>query len=153
MELWKRWVEFGAFTSLMRDHLWDNNPGAIKLWTNDSTIAFFKKYAMLHKMIQPYLYSLAIESSKSGVPIIRHMMLEYPTDTSTYNCEYQYMLGSELIIAPVVEEHADTKEVYLPEGEWKYLWDDKMYQGKHWVTVKAPVDEIPVFIKKGSNVL
>ena len=63
----------------------------------------------------------------------------------------QYMLGSELIIAPVIEENATSKEVYLPEGEWIYFWTNEICQGGDWVRVGAPVDWIPIFIKKNTS--
>ncbi len=83
--------------------------------------------------------------------MIRHMFLEFPGDPETYHCEYQYMLGSELIVAPVIEEKATTKELYLPEGEWLYYWTNESYQGKNWIKVRAPVNRIPLFIKKNTS--
>ena len=151
MELWKRWVQLGAFSPTMRDHLWSNNPKSIDLWTNDHTMQYFAKYAQMHKALEPYLLDLAKESAETGIPIIRHMMLEYPTDTAALACEYQYMLGTELIVAPVVEEHATSRNVYLPEGKWVYFWSKKEYDGKSHIRVEAPVDQIPFFTRKNST--
>jgi alpha-glucosidase (family GH31 glycosyl hydrolase) len=152
VELWKRWVQLGAFSPTMRDHLWENNPKSIDIWTNSYTKNYFKAYAMMHLALEPYLSSLAKEASGKGIPMIRHMMLEYPNDSVTYGCEYQYMLGSELIIAPVVEKSANTKTVYLPAGEWIYFWTNIEYKGEKWVEVEAPANWIPFFIRKNSSI-
>ncbi len=151
VELWKRWVQFGAFTATMRDHLWANKPKSIKIWTNANTMNYFKRYALIHTALMPYLMEFAKEASKTGIPIIRHMMLEYPNDSNTLTCEYQYMLGSEMIVAPVVEEHAITKQLYLPKGEWVNLWNNEIKNGNRWIEVKVTNDLIPVFIKKNSQ--
>ncbi len=154
VELWKRWVQLGAFSPTMRDHLWSNDPRSIDLWTNESTIQYFKKYAWIHSALEPYLFSLAKEASENGIPIIRHMMLEYPENPEVYDCEYQYLLGSEILVAPVVEENAIKKKVYLPEGEWIHIWSKKVFPGGNWIEADAPVDQIPVFIRnKSSNQL
>jgi len=150
-ELWKRWVQFAAFTVLMRDHLWVNKKDAIDLWTDESTRDYYRTYARIRVELKPYLLKTAQEYQETGCPMIRHMFLEFPGDAETYNCEYQYMLGSELIVAPVTEEDATTKEVYLPEGEWIYYWTNESYQGENWITVKAPVNWIPLFIKKHTS--
>ncbi len=150
-ELWMRWVQFGALTPIMRDHPWDYLPENIKLFSDSATIRFFKKYAILHHALAPYLYLAAQESSRSGTPVMRHLLLQFPKDTTTYTCEYEYMLGDALLVAPVIEEGATVRKVYLPEGQWRYYWSDKIYAGKTWVTVNAPIDQIPFFILQGSE--
>ncbi len=149
-ELWMRWIEFGAMSPVMRDHLWENAPNTYKIWTDSSTMMHFKKYSILHKKFIPYLNACAKEAHETGVPIIRHTMLEYPSDTTTYDLGYQYLLGDKILVAPVLKAEDTTQKVYLPEGKWKYYWSKKVYKGKNWVTVQAPVDEIPFFIKQGS---
>ncbi len=145
-ELWKRWVQFAAFTPLMRDHLWTNKPTAIDIWTDNESFQYFKHYARIHMELVPYIQNAAKEYRETGTPIIRHMMLEFPDDKETYDCEYQYMFGEKYLVAPVVVEGATTKKVYFPEGEWKDFWSKKKIQSKgEWMEVDAPVDYIPVF--------
>ena len=150
-ELWMRWVEFGALSPVMRDHLWENAPNTYKIWTDTATRLHFKKYAQLHTKLIPYLNACAKESHETGTPVIRHLMLEYPADTTTYNLDYQYLLGDEILVAPVLKAGDITQKVYLPEGEWKYYWNNKIYKGKNWITVDAPTEEIPFFIKQEKN--
>jgi sulfoquinovosidase len=150
-ELWMRWVEFGAMTSIMRDHLWNYGKANIRIWTDSSTLQFFKKYATLHEALKDYLYQTAKESTHTGVPVMRHLMLEYPNDTTTYHLEYEYMLGNDILVAPVVEEHATKEKIYLPEGKWKYYWTNKIYDGNVWINVDAPFSEIPFFINQDAK--
>ncbi len=151
-ELWMRWVEFGAMTSIMRDHLWDYGKNNIRIWTDSSTLQFFKKYATLHEAIKNYLYKTAEESTHTGIPVMRHLMLEYPNDTTTYHLEYEYMLGNDILVAPIVEEKAIAENIYLPEGKWKCYWTKKIYNGGTYITINAPVTEIPFFIKEDASI-
>ncbi|MFW6327105.1 MAG: hypothetical protein ACOC2F_02225 [Bacteroidota bacterium] len=78
--------------------------------------------------------------------MIRHMMLEFPEDKETYNCEYQYMFGADYLVAPVVEEGETIKNVYFPEGAWNDFWSEKTITSEgEWIEVPAFLDLIPVF--------
>ena len=149
-ELWTRWVEYGAFTPLLRDHLWEKLPTSIRVLTDEQTIDHYRKYARIHTSLFPYLYSLAHEAQETGVPIIRHTMLECPDETEGYQNEYSYFLGEDIFVAPVIEDGARTRTSYLPKGDWIYYWTGKIIEGGKKVTVDAPLEEIPVFIRKGS---
>ena len=148
-ELWKRWVQFAAFSPLMRDHLWTNNANAIDIWIDKEAFDFFKKYARIHMELVPYIQETAKEYRETGTPIMRHMMLEFPEENETYDCEYQYMFGSKFLIAPVVEEGETSKKVYFPKGVWKGFWNGDVIKSKgEWINVPAPIDLIPVFVRE-----
>lgn len=145
-ELWKRWVQFAAFTPLMRDHLWTNNPTAIDIWTEKETFEYFKKYARIHMDLVPYIQEASKKYRETGTPVIRHMMLDFPQDKETYSCEYQYMFGDKYLVAPVVDEGATNKDIYFPKGEWKSFWkDETIISNGEWINVEAQVDYIPVY--------
>ena len=147
-ELWKRWVQFAAFTPLMRDHLWDNDRTSIDIWTDSESFRYFKKYALIHAGLVPYIREAAKQYRETGTPVIRHMMLEFPDDRETYFCKYQYMLGDKYLVAPVIEEGASVTKVYFPQGKWKNFWDGTTIHSKgEWMQVAAPIDIIPVFEK------
>ena len=150
-ELWMRWVQFGAFTALMRDHLWDFLPENVSIWTDSAALGYYKKYAILHTALKDYLYASGQVAHETGIPIMRHLALEFPKDTACYGLEYEYMLGDKILVAPVIEEGTVRQSVYLPEGSWKYYWTGKLYPGGQHITVDAPVEEIPFFIKQGGN--
>jgi len=149
-ELWMRWVEFGAFTPLLRDHLWSKQPTSIRVLTDEQTIAHYRKYARIHTSLFPYIYTLAHEAEETGIPIIRHTMLECPGEMQGYQNEYSYFLGEDIFVAPVIEEGARSRTFYLPEGDWVNYWNGDIMEGGRKVTVAAPLEEIPVFVRKGS---
>ena len=149
-ELWTRWAEFGALTPIMRDHLWDKPAGAVSLWYDAQTMDTFRSYARLHISLFPYFYAYASEAAKTGLPIIRHLLLEFPDDAKAYDAEGEYMLGEKLLIAPVLSEGSSTRSLYLPEGSWVDYWTGETIKGGQQVTVPAPLEHIPILVRAGS---
>jgi alpha-D-xyloside xylohydrolase len=151
-ELFIRWTEFGALTPIMRDHLWDKPKFAVDLWFDYQATDVFRNYARLHVSLFPYLYTYAHEATETGLPIIRHPMLEFPDDPATAETEYEYLLGDRLLVAPVVTEGATTRALYLPKGDWVNYWTGEIVEGGRELTVPAPIEEIPIFVKAGSAI-
>ncbi len=149
-ELWTRWVEFGALTPIMRNHLWDKPEGAVDLWYDPQTIDTFRRYARLHISLFPYFYTYAQEAEKTGIPIIRHPLLEFPNDPNTYDCSGEYLLGDKILVAPVLEQAASSRSLYLPQGSWVDYWTGKIVEGGREVTVPAPLEHIPILVRAGS---
>jgi hypothetical protein len=149
-ELWMRWAEFGALTPVMRDHPWARPRHYVDLWFDASTTALWKKYAILHSSLLPYFATYAEEAHRTGVPIMRHMVLEFPGDPGSATADYQYLLGEYLLVAPVIEQGALTRKMYLPKGEWVNYWTGEHYAGGVDKTIAAPLDEIPLLVRAGS---
>ena len=105
-----------------------------------------KEAADLHKKFSPYIIKLVKESATSGEPIVRHMEYEFPKQGFARTLD-QFMLGSEILVAPVLEKGATKREVKLPNGKWSYLGKTD-YQGGQTVTVDAPLEILPYFYKK-----
>ena len=149
-ELYVRWLQFGVFNPLSRAHHEGNN--AVEPWLfGEEAEKISKKAIELKYQLHPYIYTYAREAYDSGMPVMRALVLEYPQDEKTYDEDEEFLLGSELLIAPVVEEGATTKEVYLPEGEWiDYNNPKKEYEGEQEIEVDAPLNVIPMFVKKGA---
>ena len=114
------------------------------------TIALFKKYAILHSSLLPYFATYAEQAHRTGVPIMRHTVLEYPGDPRSATAEYQYLLGEDLLVAPVIEPGATARKLYLPRGEWLNYWTGERYTGAVDVTVPAPIDQIPLLVRSGA---
>jgi alpha-glucosidase (family GH31 glycosyl hydrolase) len=148
-ELWLRWAEFGALTPVMRDHPWSRPKNSVDLWHDPGTIALFRRYAILHTSLLPYFATYAAEAHRTGVPILRHLVLEYPEDPRAATAEYQYLLGESLLVAPVIEQGAVTRTLYLPEGDWLNYWTGNHVTGGADVVVAAPLDQIPIFVRAG----
>ncbi len=148
-ELWMRWVEFGALTPVMRDHVWNKPDRSFNIWTDADTTAHFRRYAVLHSALLPYLATYGEEAHRTGVPIMRHPGLEYPNDVRSVAAEYEYLLGKELLIAPVVAP-SNMRLLYVPPGEWINYWNGDSFTGGQDNTVNAGADNIPILVKAGS---
>jgi alpha-glucosidase len=151
-ELYVRWMQFGVFNPLSRAHHEGNN--AVEPWLFGTEAEKICKQAIEMKYkLHPYLYTYARKTWDTGLPIMRALLLEYPDDPESLKMESEFMFGEELLVAPVVERDAVTKQVYFPEGEWIDFNDGKtVYKGKQWITYPAPLSVIPVFVKRGSIV-
>ena len=147
-ELYTRWVQLGAFNPLSRIH--HEGDVAVEPWLfgeeaeKNVKAAIEMKYRLL-----PYIYTYAREAYETGLPIMRPMFMEYPADLETVSTDAQFMLGSELLVAPVVKKGATNKNVYLPEGTWIDYNDKRTeYSGEQWTTANAPLNTIPMFVRK-----
>ncbi|MFH0758432.1 MAG: TIM-barrel domain-containing protein [Bacteroidota bacterium] len=149
-ELYIRWLQFGAFNPLSRIHHEGNN--AVEPWLFGEEAAAICKSAIEGKYrLFPYIYTYAREAYDKGWPLIRALVLEYPEDPEVFNMNNQFLFGGELLVAPVVEEGEAIKRIYLPEGEWIDYNDKRTcFQGNQWINYKVTLEQIPLFVKKGS---
>ncbi len=147
-DLWNRWVEFGALTPVMRDHVWDKPAGSFNVFSDAATTAYFRRWAAFHSSLLPYFATYAEEAHRTGIPIMRHTMLEFPDDPRSATAEYQYLLGREMLIAPIVQGGQSLRTLYLPKGEWVNFWNGEFLTGGQNVTVESSV--IPILVRAGS---
>jgi alpha-glucosidase len=153
-ELFMRWTEYGAFTPVMRTHEAKGHSG----WTLDTdteTLDHFAKFSRIHAALKPYLLQAISEYSETGVPLIRHCYLHYENDPTFHSkkprsLQYQYLLGRDLLVAPVYVKKATTRKLYLPQDQWIHLWSDQEFSGG-WITIAAPIGQPPVFYRKLSS--
>jgi alpha-glucosidase len=151
-ELYARWMQFGVFNPLSRAHHEGNN--AVEPWLfGDEVEAISKAAIELKYTLFPYIYTYAREAHETGLPLMRAMFLEYPDDPETENLGTQFMFGEELLVAPVMEEAAANKRVYLPEGEWYDYHDPRIsYEGGQWIDYPVTLESIPLFVRRGAVV-
>ncbi|MFO7668328.1 MAG: glycoside hydrolase family 31 protein [Bacteroidales bacterium] len=149
-ELYIRWLQFGAFNPLSRIHHEGNN--AVEPWLFGEEAEAICKSAIEGKYrLFPYIYTYAREAYDKGWPLIRALVLEYPDDPEVFDLNEQFLFGEELLVAPVVEEGAAIRRIYLPEGEWIDFNDKKTrFQGKQWINYEVTLGHIPQFVRKGS---
>ena len=102
----------------------------------------------LREKIKPYVTKVMKEASENGSPAMRAMFYEFPEDEKCWNLKDQYMFGSDYLVAPVLTPQTFKRVVYLPAGKWENIHDGKVYEGGQTVTVDAPLEAIPVFLKK-----
>lgn len=151
-ELYVRWLQFGSFNPLSRIHHEGNN--AVEPWLFGSEAEELCKKAIEQKYrLFPYIYSCAREAHDNGLPIMRALMLEYPDDKETADLNSEFLFGPSLLIAPVMEQGAAVKKVYLPDGKWiDFNNPQTVFQGKQWIEYPVDLKTIPMFVKSGSIV-
>jgi alpha-glucosidase (family GH31 glycosyl hydrolase) len=154
-ELLMRWTELGAFTVVFRTHE-GNRPGVNhQIYSDAETLRHFARLAEVYAAWKPYRMKLVEEAAETGLPVVRHPFVHYPDDPEVYGLDYQFMVGSEFMVAPVLDPGEDTVEVYLPAGRWVHLWSGKEYGSEEvegvYQAVPAPIGEPAVFYKEGSD--
>ena len=149
-ELLLRWCDFNAFTPMMRTHE-GNRPGDNWQFDSDAdTLAHFARMTTAFTSLKPYLKQAVAENAKRGLPVMRPLFLHYEDDARTYNLKYQYLLGRDVLVAPVYEQGRSDWTVYLPEDNWIHAWSGEAYGGGE-VTVAAPLGQPPVFYRADSE--
>lgn len=134
-ELYERWMFMGIFTSHLRCH---GMPPKEPWNYSEKFLELFRKQMNLRYRILPYIFAQSIKSSASGYPIMRSMFFEFPEDKNCLGIEDQYMFGEDILVAPLFEDNAREREVYLPEGKWIDLQHPGVfYEGNRWLTIPA----------------
>jgi alpha-D-xyloside xylohydrolase len=153
-ELIIRWFQFGAFCPIFRLHghrlpnTDDFNGAANEVWSfGEPAYQIIKKYMMLRERLRPYIMDQMSIASKTGIPPMRPLFVDFPCDPLCYQVEDEYLFGPDLLVAPVLEVDIKTRNVYLPANNiWKDAWTDQIYTGGQWISVEAPLDRIPLFL-------
>jgi alpha-glucosidase len=150
-ELYTRWLQAAALTPFLRSHSESgSNP--------HEPYSFPKEYADINRAsielryrLLPYLYTLFQEHTRTGAPVMRPLWFEYPDDARTYLIEDEYLVGRDLLVAPVVTESVTKRRVYFPAGDnWVDWWTGKTYEGGKDAEVEAPLDRLPLFARAGA---
>jgi len=173
-ELYLRWFQFGAFCPLFRSHgrnwklrlPWgwntgDSGPLEINNYNgaaipdsnqlhNPQVETICRKYLELRYRLLPYLYSAVRECATAGMPILRALWLHYPDDPKAVACGDQYLWGRDLLVAPVVEQGATSRRVYLPRGAWYDFWSGERIEGGAEISRKVDLETMPLFVRAGT---
>lgn len=150
-ELFQRWTEMAAFTPVMRLHEGNRPDDNWQFDSDDETIEFLGRFSRIYKEMSPYLKSLVEENSEKGIPVQRPIFYHYENEEKTYNIKYQYMYGSDVLVAPVYKEGEKEWSLYLPRDKWVHMWSGKEFDGCGEVKVEAEIGYPPVFYKKNSK--
>ena len=154
-ELYVRWFEYGAFQPNFRTH---GSRAQNEVWSyGRQAEPILEKYLRLRYQLMPYIYSLGNFSHQTGAPFMRGLFMDFGTDHNTANIGDEYMFGPALLVAPVTEQGATSRKVYLPAGPegaektvWYNFWTNERLHGGQTVTVNAPIDTLPLFVRGGS---
>jgi len=151
-ELYTRWLEAGVFYPYCRTHteLGSRNQ---EPWSFGNRLEDINRRAIeLRYRLLPYLYNAFHQAAQTGLPVMRALLLDYPDDANAAGQNYEFLLGDDLLVAPVVKSGEDTWGVYLPRGVWYDFWTDRRYTGPAGLHVDAPLDRIPLFVRGGAVV-
>jgi alpha-D-xyloside xylohydrolase len=151
--LLERWTEYAAFSPVMEVMSSKN----ISPWNFDrngppgshEALDIYKKYAVLHMSLFPYRYAAAQQSAKTGMPIMRALVLNYQDDSHARTAKDEYLFGPDFLVAPIVDEGVQ-RAVYLPPGEWIDYWTGTSQSGARVVAADAPIDRIPLWARAGA---
>ena len=146
-DVYKRWCAFGLLSSHSRLH--GSTSYRVPWLYDEESVEVVRYFTKLKARLMPYLYRNAIETSRTGIPMMRSMALEFTEDK---NCAYlanQYMLGDSLLVAPIFNEDS-LAEYYLPEGRWTSLLTGEEKAGGRWYREKHGYLSIPLYVKAGS---
>lgn len=156
-ELYLRATAMAAFCPIMQYHSEyrapgepskDRTPWHIQARSGDERVVpVYRAFAQLRMKLIPYLHREAAYCVANGEPLLRPLLLDSPDDPVAWQIADQYRLGRDLLVAPVVEEGATTRRLYLPAGKWRDFWADAQYEGSQWLEVPAPLERIPVFVR------
>jgi alpha-glucosidase len=151
-ELLMRWMELNAFTVVLRTMEGAAPDIAPQFNSSPETLAHMARCGKIYKGLALYRKRLVAEASATGHPVVRHLFLHYPDDPNTHDIRYQFLLGPDLMVAPVLDKGASSVDVYFPGGDkWTDLWTGAdMGEAGHWVRMPAPMGKPAVFLRKGT---
>ena len=175
-ELYARWYQFGAFCASFRSHgrtwmtalpwgwgLKDVGPLEVDKnhtssgdnilpseMNNQAIEPVAKKYAQLRSQLMPYTYTLAWEARNAGMPLMRALWLHYPNDPLVKNMGSEYLWGRDMLIAPVFEKGATTRDVYLPKGDWYDWWTNTKQKGGQTIKREVDLSIMPIYVRAGA---
>jgi sulfoquinovosidase len=150
-ELFERWLEMNVFSSYMRTHEGNRPFENFQFYQDEDTLKLMARMTSIKVALKPYMLHLVDEATDYGYPLQRPIFMHYPNDLKTYDLQYEYLFGSDVMIKPVVKPGQVSQDVYLPDDQWIHLWTGKSYIGNQTVSVSCPIGYPPVFYRKDSK--
>ena len=148
-ELYTRWFQYATFLPIFRTH---GSRNFNEVWSyGHEAEPILEKYLKLRYQILPYIYSLSHHTYESGAPSMRALFMDFPNDPQVADLRDEYMLGPAFLVAPITDQGSTSRKVYLPAGsDWYNYWTNERVKGGQTITVEAPIDTLPLFIRAGS---
>ncbi len=149
-EIFMRWAEMEVFSPVIISHEGINPKLNWQFDSDDECLEHLAKMSQIYVYLKPYYKYISREYKEKGLPLIRACYLHYETDPKLHELKYQYLLGRDLLIAPVYKPNVDKRRVYFPDDIWLHLWSNKKFT-KGWHEVNAPFGRPPVFYRRDSK--
>ena len=138
------------FSPLFRNHAAKGTKDQEPWRFNKEVVDINRKYIELRYKFLPYIYDLFYKGETTGLPVMRPLVLHYPNDPEVRNLNSEFLVGENILVAPVLEQGATKRMVYLPEGTWYDYWTGEKVEGKQYILKDAPIDVCPMYVKAGS---
>jgi alpha-glucosidase/alpha-D-xyloside xylohydrolase len=148
-ELFTRWFQWGVFQPVMRAH---GERMHNEVWAyGKQAEPILAKYLRLRYQLIPYIYAQGWHTYQTGAPFMRALFMDFPNDPQVTDLRDEYMFGPAFLVAPITEQGATSRRVYLPAGcDWFNFWTNEKLRGGQTISVQAPIDTIPLFVRAGS---
>jgi len=148
--LFLRWMQYGVLTPFCRNHSEIGNVDQYA-WAWGTVVQDHVRTAIeLRYRLLPYLYACFLSAAETGVPIQRPMIFDYQYDATLRDLDDQYLLGPDLLVAPVTEVGMTARQVYLPAGDWYDWHSGDVFTGNKFILAATPMDHIPVYARGGA---
>ncbi len=147
-ELLMRWEEMNVFSPLFRSHEGNQPVNDVQFDDDEDLLNQLERTSVMHANLKDYLKNLVAEANSRGIPVMRPVFYHYDEEWA-YDEMTEYLLGRDVLVAPIIKEGAVGRIVHLPKDEWIHLFSKKEYSGGE-VYIDAPIGEPPVFIRKNS---
>ncbi len=151
-DLLTRWFEVGALNPIYRDHTAKGTADQEPWVHGPEHEAIRRKYIELRYVLMPYLYTGIEEASRTGLPLMRPVFLEYPQASDFYGDNRDFLFGRDFFVAPVTTEMVDAEEISLPPGEWYDFWTNTKLSSKEKLSLHPRLDEMPLYVRAGAIV-
>jgi alpha-glucosidase len=151
-ELFTRWLQMSVFFPFCRAHTYLFSPDQEPWSWGEPYLSINREFIRLRYRLLPYLYTALWQCTQTGAPIVRPLLWAFQDDPTTHTLDDEFLCGDALVVAPVLEEGATRRQVYLPAGLWYDFWTDERHEGPTWLEVEAPLERIPVFVRAGAVV-
>jgi alpha-D-xyloside xylohydrolase len=145
--VFKRWIAFGLLSSHSRLH--GNQSYRVPWLFDDEAVEVLRRFAALKHRLMPYLFDAAVTAHTTGLPVLRPMALAFPDDPACTHLDRQYLLGGDLLVAPVFSAAGDVS-YYVPAGGWTDLLRGTVVEGPRWVQERHGFDSVPLLARPGS---
>ncbi|MDQ4127219.1 MAG: DUF5110 domain-containing protein, partial [Actinomycetota bacterium] len=151
-ELLARWTEFGVFQPFCRNHTAIGTRRQEPWAFGEPYESVCRQMIKLRQRLLPYLYTLFEECHRTGAPILRPLLFEYPEDETTYTADDEFLLGHALLVAPITRPGIEHRHVYLPSGTWFHFWSGERFDGPAHVLAHAPLGEPAIYVRANTPI-
>jgi alpha-glucosidase len=151
-ELLARWTEFGVFQPYCRNHTTIGTRSQEPWAFGEPYESVCREMIRLRQRLLPYLYTLFEECHRTGAPILRPLLFEYPEDETTYSTDDEFLLGDALLVAPITRPGIEHRHVYLPGGTWFHYYSGEIFEGPAHILAHAPLGEPALYIKANKTI-